>query len=189
MINRKKLSGFTLVELLVTLIIFSSLSLLVVPSYFGYQSRQAISLKAWEIKRALELARSIAVSEYMQIKACPAGSNYGCVASSGTKFLVFKDSNNNHHWDRDEPIYKDIGIEDFNIKLSASGRASVRFKSTGEAMESGNIQICNIKKTNFSKQVIFIYSGRIRMSTDENRDGYDEKNGRNMICNNGTLGL
>jgi prepilin-type N-terminal cleavage/methylation domain-containing protein len=63
MINRKKLSGFTLVELLVTLMIFSSLSLLVVPSYFGYQSRQAISLKAWEIKRALELARSIAASE------------------------------------------------------------------------------------------------------------------------------
>ncbi|MDG1693743.1 MAG: GspH/FimT family pseudopilin [Porticoccaceae bacterium] len=189
MINRKKLSGFTLVELLVTLMIFSTLSLLVVPSYFSYQSRQAISLKAWEIKRALELARSIAVSEYIQIKACLAGSNYGCVANSGTKFLVFKDSNNNHQWDTDEPIYKDIGIEDFNIKLSASGRASVRFRSTGEAMESGNIQICNIKKTDFSKQIIFIYSGRIRMSTDENRDGYDEKNGRNIACNNGALGL
>ncbi|CAI8306291.1 MAG: Uncharacterised protein [Cellvibrionales bacterium UBA7375] len=38
MINRKKLSGFTLVELLVTLMIFSSLSLLVVSASEDYSS-------------------------------------------------------------------------------------------------------------------------------------------------------
>jgi len=166
----------------VTLMIFSCLSLLVIPSYFGYQSRQNVSLKAWEIKRALELARSIAVEKNTQIKACPSHLNYACMAELGDRFLVFEDSNSNHQWDKDESIYKDIRVEDFTIKISAAGRPFFRFKSTGESMESGNILVCNLLKTDFAKQVIVFRSGRIRMSKDTNLDGYDEKSGRSISC-------
>ena len=181
-----KLSAFTLLELLLTMMIISMLSLLILPSYFSYQNRQAISLKAWEIKTALELARSIAVAETTQIKACPANSNFRCVSNSGVNFLVFKDSNSNHLWDKGEAIYKFITIEQFKIKLSASGRSFIRFKPTGESMESGNIAICDPEKTDFSKQVIIFHSGRIRISKDENADGYDEKSGSTLICKNGS---
>lgn len=181
----KKLMGFTILELLVTLSIFSILSLLVIPSYFGYQSRHNVSLKAWEIKRALELARSTAVAKYLQIKACPSSLHYSCVTESGIKFLVFKDINGDHQWSRDEPIYKDIGIDDFKVKLSASGgRPFFRFKPTGESMESGNILVCNPFKTDFAKQVIVFSGGRIRFSMDKDIDGYDEKSGKPIDCKN-----
>jgi len=183
----KKFSGFTLVELLVTLMIFSLLSLLTLPSYSAFQNRQVVRLKAWEIKRALELARSIAVVEHKQVKACLAGLNYACVSNLGHRFLVFNDGNSNHQRDKHEPIYKEIQIDDFTLSLSASGRPFVRFKPSGESMESGNIQVCNSKKTDFSKQIVFIYSGRIRMSKDDNMDGYDEKSGSKLTCNQPSL--
>ena len=185
LVIRKLLLGFTILELLVTLIIFSILSLLVIPAYFGYQSRQNVSLKAWEIKRAIELARSTAASKYLQIKACPSNLSYSCVAESGVRFLVFQDSNADHQWNRGEPIYKDIIIDDLKIKLSASGgRPFFRFKPTGESMESGIILFCNPLKSDFAKQVIVFRSGRIRLSMDKNMDGYDEKSGKPIDCKN-----
>lgn len=166
------------------MMIFSMLSIFMVPSYFGYQSRQAISLKAWEIKTALELARSIAIAENRQIKACLVNPKFTCLSHSGAKFIVFNDSNSNHQWDIDEYLYKDIAIDEFDTKLSASGRSFIRFKPTGESMESGNIALCDREKTDFAKQVIIFHSGRIRISQDHDADGYDEKIGRKLICKN-----
>jgi len=178
------LFGFTLAELLVTLMIFSCLSLMVIPSYFEYQNRHSLSMKAWEIKRALELARSIAVSQNKEIKVCPATLDHRCAIESGVRLLVFNDSNSDHQWHQDERIYKDIGIDEFNITLSASRRKYIRFKPSGESRESGNILVCNADKSDFARQIIVFYSGRIRLSKDTDLDGYDNKSGRSIICKN-----
>lgn len=178
----KNIYGLSLLELLVTLLVFSCLSLMVIPSFINYQSRQGTSLKTWEIKRALDLARSFAISKLKPVKACPTNLNFACIAESGVRFLVFDDANRNHIWDGDESIFKDIGMDDFNIKLSASGRAFIRFKPTGESMESGNILVCDSHKSDYARQVIVYQSGRIRMSKDTNLDGYDDKSGSNIIC-------
>ena len=68
--------------------------------------------------------------------------------------------------------------------MSASGRSFIRFKPTGESMESGNIALCDREKTDFAKQVIIFHSGRIRISQGQDADGYDEKIGRKLICKN-----
>lgn len=180
--TRNQLCAFTLIELLMTIVIFSLLTLLVVPSYFDYQNRQMISLKAWEIKRSLELARSVAVAKYRRVKACLADENSACVSQLGKRFLVFEDVNADHRWSEDEPLYQRIGINDFKIKLSGAGRPFFRFKATGESMESGNVMICNPLKSDFARQVIVFRSGRIRFSIDKNTDGYDERLGKPIDC-------
>jgi Tfp pilus assembly protein FimT len=167
---------------LIAITIFSLLSALVLPANFGHQNRRAVSLKSWEIKRSLELARSIAVAKYRRVKACPADENYVCVSQLAKRFLVFIDVNADHQWSSGEPKYKDIAIGDFKIKLSAVGRPFIRFKPTGESMESGNIMICNPSKSDFARQVIVFSSGRIRFSIDKNADGYDEKSGIPIDC-------
>lgn len=171
-----------MMELLVVLMVFSCLSIMVIPSYFDYQNRHKVGLKAWEVKRSLELARSIAVAKYRRVKACPADENYVCVSQLAKRFLVFIDVNADHQWSSGEPKYKDIAIGDFKIKLSAVGRPFIRFKPTGESMESGNIMICNPSKSDFARQVIVFSSGRIRFSIDKNADGYDEKSGIPIDC-------
>ena len=56
--SRAILNGFTLMELMVVLLIFSSLSMVVVPSFVKFQERQATSIKALEVQRILEFARN-----------------------------------------------------------------------------------------------------------------------------------
>ena len=180
--NLKNNLGYTLTELLVGLVIMSLLIGLLVPSYMGFKSRRAIGLKAWDIKRSLELARSIAVTQNIQMKVCTTDTNYHCVKKHGSRLVVFFDRNKDHRWTVDEPIYRDTKIGDFDITLSASRRAYIRFKGSGESMESGNFLICLVAAGNFGKQVVIHWTGRIRLSKDSNKDGYDDSSVGKVSC-------
>jgi Tfp pilus assembly protein FimT len=175
--NLKNYLGYSLAELLVALVVMSFLATLLMPSYSGFKTRRAISYKVWEIKRSLEFARSIAVTRHMQIKACMSDVNYRCVKRFGTRLVVFFDRNKDHQWTPDESIFRDTEIGEFDIKLSASGRAYVRYKRSGESLESGNFLVCSADAGDFGRKVIFFYSGRIRLSKDADKDGCDVTSG------------
>ena len=183
--SRAILYGFTLVELMIALLVFSSLSMVAVPSYVGYQERQVTSLKALEVKRMLEFARNIAITKNKEVKVCLATSDYRCTKENGNRLLLFHDQNTNHQWNEPEQKYRDISIESLALKLSVSGgRRYMRFKPTGESKESGNILVCDEKAgSNYGRQVIVFRSGQIRLSKDDNLDGYDDKSGHSIICN------
>jgi len=174
--------GFTFVELLVSLIVLSLLSALAFPSYSGYKARRSVSLKAWEIKRSLELGRSIAVTQNTQIKVCTATVWHQCVKRFGERLLVFEDLNGDRRWTDNESLYKDVTLGDFAVKLSASGRAYVRFKGSGESLESGNFLVCSARAEDFGRQVIIFRTGRIRLSKDRDQDGYDDSSGQQIVC-------
>jgi type IV fimbrial biogenesis protein FimT len=98
-----------------------------------------------------------------------------CVKEGGQSIAVFRDDNNDHKLSGDEPLKKTSDIRGVTIKLSASNRAYVRFKMTGESKESGNFQVCSsVPDMTHGRQVIIYRSGRIRLSVDTNNDGYHE---------------
>lgn len=175
--------GFTFVELLVSLIVLSLLLTLAFPSYSAYKARRSVSLMAWEIKRLLEFGRSIAVTQNVQIKICTATAIYQCVREFGERLLVFEDLDKNHRWTVNEPLHRDIDLGDFDIKLSASRRAYIRFKESGESLESGNFLICLSRADDFGRQVIIFRTGRIRLSKDRDQNGYDDRLGYQIVCN------
>ena len=182
--SRTILYGFTLVELMIALLIFSSLSMVAVPSFVEFQERQAISIKALEVKRMLEFARNIAITKNKEIKVCLATSDYRCTKENGNRLLLFHDQNTNHQWNESEHKYRDISIESLALKLSVSGgRRYVRYKPTGESKESGNILVCDKKAgSDYGRQVIVFRSGQIRLSKDDDLDGYDDKSGHSIVC-------
>ena len=181
---RENTYGFTLIELMVVLLIFSSLSMVAVPSYVEHQERQATSVKALEVRRMLEFARNIAITKNKEIKVCLATSDYRCTKENGNRLLLFYDQNTNHQWNESEQKYRDISIESWALKLSVSGgRRYMRFKPTGESKESGNILVCDKKVgSDYGRQVIVFRSGQIRVSKDDNLDGYDDKSGHSIVC-------
>jgi Tfp pilus assembly protein FimT len=73
--------------------ILAALAALAAPSFNNLLNRQAISHQAWEVRRALELARSLAVAEQQVWKVCMADLNLQCVKQQGQRLLVFRDSN------------------------------------------------------------------------------------------------
>ena len=181
---RVTLNGFTLMELMVVLLVFFSLSMVVVPSFVNLQERQGTSIKAMEVQRVLEFARNIAITKNKEVKVCLTTSDYRCTKENCNRSLLFHDQNANHQWNESEQKYRDISIESFALKLSVSGgRRYMRFKPTGESKESGNILVCDKKAGNdYGRQVIVFRSGQIRISRDDDLDGYDDKSGHSIVC-------
>jgi type IV fimbrial biogenesis protein FimT len=182
--SRATLNGFTLIELMMVLLVFSCLSMVAVPSYIDFQERQTTSIKAQEVKRMLEFARNIAITRNKEVKVCLVTSDYRCTQSQGNRLVLFHDKNFNHQWNVSEQKYRDISIESLALKLSVSGgRRYIRFKQTGESKESGNILVCDKKAgSDYGRQVIVFRSGQIRLSKGDDLDGYDDKSGHSILC-------
>lgn len=180
--SHKHDEGYSLIELLVSLTIIVCLMSLLFPSLSSVNNRRAVSLKVWEIKRTLEYARSLAVTQNRLITVCITTEDYRCIKENGSRLLVFDDQNIDYQWTPGEPIYRDINLAKAQVKLSASGRSYVRFDSSGASRGSGNFLVCIPGAGDFGRQVIFFYSGRIRLSKDNNRDGYDDRSGSPVIC-------
>ena len=175
--------GFSLIELLVCIGIVSLLITISLPSMTSLTGRQRVAAQIVEIRNALQLARSLAVMEGEIWKVCMLDTQQNCVKQNGDTLTVFRDDNNDNQRNQDEKSAKTSTIEKLNIKLSASNRAYIRFKMTGESMESGNFEVCasdpNVIK---GRQVIIYRSGRIRLSKDTNQDGYHESTSGLITC-------
>ncbi len=182
----KKDSGFTLVELLVTLGIMAILASLTAPSWATFLADRKINLQVWALRKNLELARGLALSQQQIWKVCLADSSQVCLKEEAERLLIFRDANNDHRVNTDEVLYRDVELQDTPIKLSASGRAYIRFKGTGEAMDSGNFLVCAKNEAMiYGRQTIVFRSGRIRLSRDTDGDGHDDRGGINIRCHSG----
>ena len=175
--------GFSLIELLVCIGIVSLLITISLPSMTSLTGRQRVAAQIVEIRNALQLARSLAVMEGEVWKVCMLDTQQNCVKQNGDTLTVFRDDNNDNQRGHDEKRKNVSSIEGVNIKLSASNRTYIRFKRTGESMESGNFQVCS-SDPNFAqgRQVIIYRSGRIRLSKDTNGDGYHESWSGSISC-------
>ena len=181
--NSNSDQGFTLAELLVSMAILAILAALAAPSFNNLLNRQAISHQAWEVRRALELARGLAVAEQQVWKVCMADLNLQCVKQQGQRLLVFRDSNNDHLVNGQDKLQLNLQIQSRNIRLSASGHSYIRFKGSGEALDSGNFMFCgNDKTSQYGRQTIVFRSGRVRLSTDTDGDSYDDAGGKKISC-------
>ncbi len=59
----------------------------------------------------------------------------------------------------------------------------MRFKGSGEALDSGNFLVCSENQSvTYGRQTIIFHSGRIRLSRDSDNDGHDDRGGVNIRC-------
>tara|TARA_B110000908_G_scaffold162841_1_gene208748 strand:+ start:409 stop:972 length:564 start_codon:yes stop_codon:yes gene_type:complete len=176
--------GFTIVELLVTIAIAAILLAVAVPSFTLFAQKRAISQKTVQVRNALELARGLALSQRQVWAVCTVDASNSCVSSAGLRLLVFRDDNDDKDFNTGEMLHQDIDINSIALQVSASfSRPYVRFARSGEALETGNIEVCSVNQTvDYGRRVIFIGSGRIRLSNDSDGDGYDDFNGSKIDC-------
>jgi type IV fimbrial biogenesis protein FimT len=178
------LRGFTLLELIVTLAIAAILLVIATPSFTNFAQKRAVIQKTLQVRGALELARGLAVSQHQIWKVCTVSASNACVTKDGVRLLVFRDDNLDDSFTPGESLQQDIDINAIEIELAASfGLSYIRFSGTGEAMESGNYEVCaQDQNFDYGRRVIIFRSGRVRLSEDTDGDGYDDSGGVKIEC-------
>ena len=176
--------GFTIVELMIAIAIAAILLAVAVPSFTRFAQQRAVSLKTVQVRNALELARGLALSQHQVWTVCTVDAANSCVASGGLRLVIFRDDNGDNDLSVGETLQQEIDINSIELQLSASfGRDFMRFAGNGEALESGNFEVCSANQSvDYGRRVIVFRSGRIRLSSDSDGDGYDDSGGAKIEC-------
>jgi type IV fimbrial biogenesis protein FimT len=132
---KKAATGFTLMDLLVTLTVLGILVAVGIPSFSSVIRNNRITAHTNELVTALTYARSEAMKRGDVITTCPSNDGEDCAGSNdwSTGWIVFVDANADGIRDEDEePLQIWPAIED--VLQLVSSRQFVMYASTGLTM-------------------------------------------------------
>jgi type IV fimbrial biogenesis protein FimT len=158
-------TGFTVLELMVTLSIASILLVAGGPALRTFSENQQMKAALNSLQNDLLMGRSEAVHRNMRVVACPGTPEEGCTGSNewNNGWIVFADENADRHKQSAEPLVRrGHGPENLVIR-SSPGRTDVRFHPDGSAPGSnGSITFCGTGGPERARKLVISNLGRIR---------------------------
>lgn len=173
-------AGFTLIELMLTVMIAGVLLGLGVPAFTDIIRNNRLAAASNDFLRSTQLARSEAVKRQVPVAVC-ATSNANampplCNDGAFTQWIVFADLNNNWQVDANEPIVERHAALNAAVSVRNDNDGIVSYAPSGFANPAGaktsstRIVICDARGnsqvgTNSTARLIFVErTGRARVS-------------------------
>lgn len=175
----RQMRGFSLLELIITLLIISLLVSLAMPNFMSRIQDDRLTSQINEFAAALYLTRSEAIKRGGRVTMCKSAESAEsaeCTTDGGWEqgWLIFEDNNSNATFDKDkedliikhEPLYQNLqlrgntSVEDY-ISYTASGHV----KKITNAIMIGSLTLCD-NRTDPAvnmKRLLLIASGRFRI--------------------------
>lgn len=171
----RKLQGFTLIEVLLTLSIFALLAGFVSTSLTPLLSSNRHIDVINTTTRMFALARSHAIHSNTLTTICPLSSAMECIDDWNKPVSVFPDANNDRRPD-DGEIYQrfEPGNEMSTLYSRTAGRGYFQLSSDGMSHGSmGSLVVCTRSGTGSPRMsyIALNIGGRIRVLNDEDQDG------------------
>jgi len=184
----KKYSGFTLIELMITLIIVGILLAVGVPSLKSFMQGNQLIAASNELVSALHVARSEAIKLNSRVSICESSDGATCSNTGSWKngWIVFVDANgdlantgtpcaavNNDCLLRIHDAFNDNQLTVAGLDANAAAINSFTFSSRGlpkavnGSSQSGVFSVCSLDtagNTTGSRAVVLSLSGRVRVS-------------------------
>ncbi len=178
-IDSKKVKGFTLIELMMTLAIAAILVSLAAPSFTDTIKNNRLTTQYNELVTQLTLARSEAIKRNTEIIVL---NNDGNESNWHKGWVIFEDTNDDDTVDAGETI-KVSDTVDSNITISYNNGKQISYLASGLGNNAGTFTICDDRGAQEAKALIINITGRIRSATDSNSDGIVEGgNSNNVSC-------
>jgi type IV fimbrial biogenesis protein FimT len=160
----KKVTGFTLVELMITLTVLVIVLAVGIPSFIQISRNNTLATHANELVAALNLARSEAVKRGVQVTIAPTGTEW----EEGWR--IFTDGNDTGTLDDGETELKIYGsIKDgYTLRTGAHFNLYVAYLPTGTSRGNGGpndtFRLCaDDEDTAKARSIVINLVGRIRM--------------------------
>ncbi len=186
--SNNRLSGFTLLELLVGIAIIGIIATIATPKLNSFMTQTRVDNEISELHRLLLSARNAAINTGKNVTLCPLSNNV-CGTDWQGELSVFTNSenslaNSNSYNSANEKIIKvksksksgdDIQFNQTIIVFSPTGRLVTGVGSQFTYCPQGNATL--------ARRVEVSLSGRIYSSSDSDNNGKDEdRNGIDVVC-------
>ena len=157
--NMKRENGFTLVELLISIVIVTTLLAMGIPSFKDFLKNNRLVAQSNGLVAALQLARSEAVKRGTDTVICASSNQTSCTGNGDWDkgWTVFSDIDRNgtHNVGASAPLCEDTedcmlrtdGALSANTKINTTA-ASLRFLPTGMASNGGATIALNLVSDN-----------------------------------------
>ena len=166
-----KHSGFTLIELIVTLALAVIVLTFGVPAFQGIIRNNRLATVINEFIGALNLTRSEAIKRGVRVTLCKSNDGANCASSGGYEqgWIVFIDPNGNAAVDTGEPIIRVFEGAVIETGMTLTGNLPVaRYisyvatgatESTSGAFQAGTLALCAVPN---ALRIVINRVGRIR---------------------------
>ncbi|MBW8191886.1 GspH/FimT family pseudopilin [Neiella marina] len=181
----KRMFGFTLLELLVTVAIVAITLLAGVPSLIDFIKSSRSSQQASYIASSLQMARLSAIDSGLVVTLCPTQNNLSsCTTSWDGPLMVFEDNDGDSSYDSGETVLKVIDAAPDTITRSFNNGSVVSYQPEGHTSDFGTFSVCaDSKEAKYARSVVINLQGRIKLSRDYDGDGVHEyPEGTDLNC-------
>lgn len=183
-IRPNRISGFSLVELMVTIAVAAIILTVAVPSMSDFIVKLRIDNEISQINRMVLTARNTAVSTEQNVILCPLESG-SCTNNWSNELTVFIDlDNSGTYLEASDTLVKIKEATSAGDSITYDGQSSVSYAPTGVLSSvASDFIYCPVADKSLARAVVVSVSGRSYPTTDSNNDGKDEyRTGANVSC-------
>lgn len=163
--NLQRISGFTLIELMIVLAVAGILATIGVPAMQHMIASNRLTIETNDLITDLNLTRSEAIRSGQPATLCKSSSGKNCESKAEWHqgWIVFRDNNGNHLLDNNETIVRRHGALTQNTTLKLNAKHFVLFEADGQP--NGQNGTFALRNSAGITCVIFTAPGRIRTET------------------------
>jgi type IV fimbrial biogenesis protein FimT len=168
----KKNSGFTLLELLITVALISIVTAIAVPSMTSFTQNDRLTTNINTLVGHLAYARSEAVKRSQQVSICISSDSATCTGANFDEgWIVYIDADNNGSFTEDTASGEVIlraqqQLEGGNTLTPTTFADQVTYDYRGFATSTGSFLLCDGRIGPHGKTITISPTGRVRLESD-----------------------
>jgi type IV fimbrial biogenesis protein FimT len=164
-----KMSGLTLLELIITLTIASILMMIAIPSMKSYSLNDRLRTNVNALIGHLALARSESVKRSQQVSICASNNSITCSGSWDDGWIIYIDADVDNSFTAGEEVIRVQQSLDGSNTLSATGigmQITYDYRGYAKPGSVGSLLLCDNRSGPYGKTVRIATTGRVRLERE-----------------------